>query len=307
MHRCTMHALTTHPQHSVTCTLTTVFSACSIVGLTAVSAWFASERWAFSRHHGTKWLADILSETKVRVKSTRGIKWLIYEPRALAWSASRWVRTQFRELREAVSELSSRTLSRLSTPSNEKLPDPERAVTPNPISMTPEPNSPTVQRRAASDAGPLLPIAEHASPTVTSFDGGDGDGTASIMSESTSPLQDSGKGRFAHAVRAVMKMRAASSVFPISGKNPRRQRTMSSDGQGREAEPVGVLKNSRVGTLMPKLKSLHPTQSFEAHSALVRHLQFSPNGKFLATSRWVLWHPCGSTLLRCLSVGIARR
>ncbi|RPD69485.1 WD40 repeat-like protein [Lentinus tigrinus ALCF2SS1-7] len=274
-------------QHSVTCTLTTVFSACSIVGLTAVSAWFASERWAFSRHHGTKWLADVLSETKVRVKSTRSAKWLIYEPRAWAWSATRWIRAQFRLFHEAISELSSRTLSHLNTFSEEKLPDPERAITPVPASMSPEPMSPTIPRRTGSDAGPLLPIAEHGSPTVTSFDGGDGDGTASIMSQSTSPLQEPGKGRFANAVRAVMKMRAASTVFPISGgRNPRRQRTMSSDGQGRETEPVGLLKNSRVGTLMPKLKSLHPTQSFEAHSALVRHLQFSPNGKFLATSSW---------------------
>ena len=115
--------------------------------------------------------------------------------------------------------------------------------------------------------------------------GGDG---ASIMSDSPGPSTAApGRGRFANAVRAVIKMRTASAAFPVEGRNPRRQRTMSSDGNGngREAEPVGVLKNSRVGTLMPKLRSLQTTQSFEAHSALVRHLQFSPNGKFLATSR----------------------
>lgn len=274
-------------QHNITCTLTTVFSACSIVGLTAVSAWFASERWTFSRHNGTKWLADVLSETKIRVKSTRGVKWLIYEPRAWAWTASRWTRERFRKFSEVVSELSSRTFSRLNSPVDEKLGDPERQVTPVPACASPEPVSP-IMRRGGSDAGPLLPIAELRSPTVTSFDGGEGETVASITSETPGTMTPAGRGRFANAVRAVIKMRHASTAFPVEGRNPRRQRTMSSDGNGIEAvEPMGLLKNSRVGTLMPKLRSLHPTQSFEAHSALVRHLQFSPSGKFLATSRCV--------------------
>ncbi|KAM5543424.1 hypothetical protein V8D89_002675, partial [Ganoderma adspersum] len=278
-------------QHQVTCTLTTVFSACSIVGLTAVSAWFASERWTFSRHNGTKWLADVLSETKVRVKSTRGVKWLIYEPREVARGCSRWTAERMRILGERVSELSARAVSRLSSRSDdEKYGDAERAVTPGTECASPEPISPTTPfRRGGSDVGPLLPIAEVRAPTVTSFDGGEGGDGASVMSDSPGgpPAASAGRGRFANAVRAVIKMRAASAAFPtVEGR--RRQRTMSSDGNGNgwEAEPVGVLKNSRVGTLMPKLRSLQTTQSFEAHSALVRHLQFSPSGKFLATSSW---------------------
>ncbi|KAI0676285.1 WD40 repeat-like protein [Trametes maxima] len=277
-------------QHKVTCTLTTVFSACSIVGLTAVSAWFASERWTFSRHNGTKWLADVLSETKVKVKSTRGMKWLVYEPRALAWTFSRWTQHHFRKLGDAVSELSARTISRLNSDSDEKLTDAERGVTPVspvPACASPEPLTPMspVMRRGGSDTGPLLPIAEVRTNTAASVVGEE-DGTASIMSDHVGPLPGPRQGRFANAVRAVIRMRAASTAFPVQGRNPRRQRTMSSDGNGKETELVGVLKNSRVGTLVPKLRSLHPTQSFEAHLALVRHLQFSPNGKFLATSSW---------------------
>jgi WD40 repeat protein len=37
--------------------------------------------------------------------------------------------------------------------------------------------------------------------------------------------------------------------------------------------------------LRPKLLKLEATGALEAHQALVRHLQFSPDGKFLATSR----------------------
>lgn len=50
-------------------------------------------------------------------------------------------------------------------------------------------------------------------------------------------------------------------------------------------EPVKVVSRSRIALLQPKLKEIEPTQDLAAHSALVRHLQFSPDGKFLATSR----------------------
>ncbi|EEB94997.1 hypothetical protein MPER_06102 [Moniliophthora perniciosa FA553] len=43
---------------------------------------------------------------------------------------------------------------------------------------------------------------------------------------------------------------------------------------------------SRVSALVPKLTCLEATQDLAAHQALVRHLQFSPDGKFLATSSW---------------------
>lgn len=74
----------------------------------------------------------------------------------------------------------------------------------------------------------------------------------------------------------------------------RHQRTMSnsasgSDGYVRRKErrmtshlPV---RSSRVASLVPKLRGMETTQDLAAHSALVRHLQFSPDGKFLATSR----------------------
>ncbi|KAG1736997.1 WD40-repeat-containing domain protein [Suillus lakei] len=39
-------------------------------------------------------------------------------------------------------------------------------------------------------------------------------------------------------------------------------------------------------TLIPKLKTLEPVQDLSTHTALVRHLQFSPSGKYLATSSW---------------------
>ena len=58
-------------QSSLTTTLTTVFTAFSSFGLVAVSAWFAFERWAFSRHRGKKWLMDVLAELKAEFAMSR--------------------------------------------------------------------------------------------------------------------------------------------------------------------------------------------------------------------------------------------
>ncbi|PFH49908.1 hypothetical protein AMATHDRAFT_146529 [Amanita thiersii Skay4041] len=51
-------------QASVTSTITTVTTVLSNVGLTAVSAWFATERYIYVRHRGRKWLGDVLDEAK---------------------------------------------------------------------------------------------------------------------------------------------------------------------------------------------------------------------------------------------------
>lgn len=50
-------------------------------------------------------------------------------------------------------------------------------------------------------------------------------------------------------------------------------------------EPISNVK-SRLSALVPKLAYLETTQDLPAHSALVRHIQFSPDGKYLATSSW---------------------
>ena len=143
----------------------------------------------------------------------------------------------------------------------------------------------------ASDAGTLKPISEGAISAARSADGSDektmeGD-SASVDGQ---PTASNGKKRFANAVRSVMMLRTASAAT-----SPRRQRTTSSDGvrsgsgTPEEATP-GMLRSSRVTSLVPKLRSLETTQDLAGHVALVRHLQFSPDGNFLATARFVGSH-----------------
>ncbi|KAG8689484.1 hypothetical protein FRC11_002371 [Ceratobasidium sp. 423] len=42
----------------------------------------------------------------------------------------------------------------------------------------------------------------------------------------------------------------------------------------------------RIRTYVPMLRTLHPGQLLNEHLGLVKHLQFSPNGQFLATCSW---------------------
>jgi WD repeat-containing protein 26 len=94
-------------------------------------------------------------------------------------------------------------------------------------------------------------------------------------------------GRFASAVRAAMLTLRA----PGSPQTPSRSRTASAGfglggGFGSNQGPLGSLKGSRLAAVGPKLRSLTATHELAAHQALVRHLQFSPDGKWLATSSW---------------------
>ncbi|KZT00504.1 WD40 repeat-like protein [Laetiporus sulphureus 93-53] len=336
-------------QDPVTRTLTSVFSAFSCFGLAAVSTWFISERWIFLRHSGQKWLADVLSETKIQVCSAPGIKWIIYEPRALVWRVRQWCQRRSRIVREKLSRLTSRTARRLkrfstiASSATEKVDGSDLEDQTLPSCNSPDPVSPSRPRMSEAGTGPLLPVASVRSPTIA---------TSTVTFDSRTTLgepaagTDSGpsgsaKARFKNAVHSVIMLRQGTSStsrgLGLPPRVPRRQRTNSTEGNGSKGGtssegPVHLLKASRVAALVPRLRALETTQDLAAHQALVRHLQFSPNGKFLATSSWdrtsvifrvgesfsshrvlaqpsgfvgqVAWSPNGSTLLTKLNRGV---
>jgi hypothetical protein len=110
-------------------------------------------------------------------------------------------------------------------------------------------------------------------------------------------LPSPGKQLWRNAIRSVKMRSAVSSPLGMSvigsPREPRRQRTTSSTLVSTPAErkrttmeePFKGLLRSRVASLIPRLKDMETTQDVAAHQALVKHLQFSPDGKFLATSR----------------------
>ncbi|CAL1699128.1 unnamed protein product [Somion occarium] len=286
-------------QHQITSTVTTVFSACSCFGLAAVSTWFASERWIFNRHKGKKWLADALSDTKVKLYSIPGIAWFFTQPKAAVNKLVYWGHRQSQDASDFFSDIGKKTMviirsvkSNLSDASDSQRSD---TGSPVPQCFSPEPLSPATAR--TGDA--LLPISEVDSITQSpSVDGLDEKTVASDSGSTAGPSSQpslAARRRWANAVKSVSVMLRSTSAAtgPFNGpSSPRRQRTMSSDGTRitTNGKPLvtlpGMIKLSRVAALVPKLKSLETTQDLAAHQALVRHLQFSPNGKFLATSSW---------------------
>lgn len=83
---------------------------------------------------------------------------------------------------------------------------------------------------------------------------------------------------------------------PITPRAPRRQSTsvttpergISRDGSERYAP-----RPSRLANIIPALKKLNASQYLTEHQGLVRHLQFSPDGKYMATCSWdkraIIW------------------
>ncbi|KAI0783765.1 WD40 repeat-like protein [Abortiporus biennis] len=359
-------------QSRVVSTITTVFSACSCFGLAAVSTWFASERIIFNRHKGKKWLADVLSETKVKIYGIPGIAWFFTQPRAAIRKVVFWGRRKTEDVGEWVTEKAKdvevvvykvrRQMTSVGVGAEENGVDEndnvEAGLRSPELCASPEPLSPTLAERLAglghghrpSDAGTLLPISEVASFTrrgsvdydnyekaATSSDVASIRPSSAAAQGSASAPPSTAQTRFANAVRSVMMLRSASAsaTTPFGIGSPKRQRTLSSErtnGLNRNVEPIGLMSRSRVAALVPKLRAMVPAQDLAAHTALVRHLQFSPNGKFLATSSWdrtsvvfrvgdpftshrilahpsgfvgqVAWSPNGTTLLTKLNRGV---
>ncbi|KAF8190525.1 hypothetical protein BJ912DRAFT_965422 [Pholiota molesta] len=300
-------AYASHQAH-VTSTVTTVLTAFTSFGLAAVSAWFASERWAFSRHKGQKWLSDILSEANDRFLMLPGV--------TRTKRPFQVLHIQLRKLRKVILRAYRRftgyakkvkcwphpsdieddlEASRLPTtvpgsPYNE---EPKDGMSPR--KRRPSDATSTAITSELSLGFPSLSLAP--TPVNSPVDAETAFPTPSIAVSPNTP--SIGKQLWKNAVRNV-KMRNAIGTATSAGglatvlnkprTEPMRQRTLSSSiglpDIGRKTGESVPFTRSRVSTLVPKLEELEATQDLAAHTALVRHMQFSPDGRFLATSSW---------------------
>ena len=274
-----------------------------------MSAWFVFERWTFSKHLGKKWLMDVLNEITYELRRVPPFKWMTFSPSKHWKRTKRSARALLLLLSATLSNIGNRFCSRSDAPSVsdddvekgreiaspiETVADPQAnaiaSAASNKASSSAERlssillnNAKAVESTPASPTSPGLP----SSVSAVSLSIAPSDTAAST--ESTGQTTLTGKRRFASVVRGVMTANRVMGVHsPISPLNgfPMTQRTKSSGGK--EHEELVVAPNarvSRVASLIPALKSLQPTQLFQPHTALVRHLQFSPNGEFLATCR----------------------
>ncbi|PFH48709.1 hypothetical protein AMATHDRAFT_196130 [Amanita thiersii Skay4041] len=316
-------------QHHVTSTITTVFTAITSFGLVAVSAWFACERWAFQRHHGKKWLSDILTEIKSTLLRITPIRQLVS---GLDYIRHKWTvfRQYLRRRKQNASAIlplhagdtNSTTDTNISPPGS-----PQRTFTDLLFrTQTMETmNQHTVhfpRTMSMPDLGG--PPSESETPTTP---------------RSSTPAKQLWEKALSNVLTRPTLAQIGLAAVSASSRDPSRQRTASSNvtnhGEHRRAsaeESVQAVFKSRISGLIPKLRVLETTQDMTAHHALVRHLQFSPDGRYLATSSWdrtsiifrvgepftfhrvlahsqgfvgqVAWSPTGNLLLTRLSRGI---
>ena len=275
----------TNQQSRVTSTITTVLTAFTSFGLIAVSAWFACERWIYTHHQGQKWLGDVLGDFNARV---RRLKVMVHASAAFEWSGKR-----LKNAGNSLKRVPSQTASFLSVNGGKHDEDDGAGGGGGlPFTQSPEPMSPMKHRTSDAAQSTYGPASAYGvdvkTPPTSPISDLQAEAQQEPVSESTAPR----RGRFATAVRSVITLQ----VSPLAAfsRRPQRQQTASStvtvvqsDTSGRRMTMDGVpaLRSSRVANLMPKLRTLVATQDLAAHQGLVRHLQFSPNGKFLATSR----------------------
>ncbi|KAH9963011.1 WD40-repeat-containing domain protein [Russula dissimulans] len=244
-------------QHPSVSTITTVFTAFSSFGLIAVSTWFIFERWVFLRHRGSKWLRDSLDDCWVGVADVVSRRRLLSAMHRAsgAWARAKAFLVRFIRLRPTTEIISpSDSWSSLTHAPSSTMRTSAYNASGSLRTRSPSPMTP-------ANTDPLHPC--HQFPEEV---------TSGVVPR---PVAGSARrARFVQAIRSV--------IIAQHGTSP----SIFSPEVVRQEELRGLIRSSRVARLAPRLRDFAPTQEFAAHQALVRHLQFSPNGNYLATSSW---------------------
>ncbi|EIN08602.1 hypothetical protein PUNSTDRAFT_88042 [Punctularia strigosozonata HHB-11173 SS5] len=275
-------------QSHTTSTITTVFTAFSSFGLMAVSTWFASERWAFTRHKGKKWLADVLDDVSDRFAAASGLAYLSEKTPAALRRSTAPMRTIARRLAaggghgRGGSQTSESTLPVVGGTGAGGVGDGDPH---SPRPSDGQRGGDFFGTKASSTEGSVAGLLAHSGALTTSPTT---EKTPASASASKPPVaMPRERGRFAQAVHNMMLMQRTVGIGSLAPDSPARRRTHSGGVlSGSSAGPASAVRSNRLAALTPRLQCLETTQDLAAHSALVRHLMFSPDGKYLATCSW---------------------
>lgn len=282
--------------------MTIVFTCVSSFALLAVALWFASERWVFSKTKGKKWLGDVLQETNQKLRVVTGVEWASKvlsdrTQRTAARIMNRFLRATaslYGMLRRVTSfgktadSLASEILPTSSSP---------RDISPV-LGSVSDGTLPRTPRRTSDHNRPTLAVP----PTTSTIDedtavsSSEADGKDEAEESTSEPIgtQSPARRRFAQVGWQVVKMLR---VLPRGVSNQSITAASPSPSESmmrRDSMDTWTPRPSRLNLLIPRLKQLTPTQYLGGeHQALVKHLQFSPNGNFLATCSWdrttIIW------------------
>ncbi|KAF8835610.1 WD40 repeat-like protein [Paxillus ammoniavirescens] len=253
-------------QGPVTSTIISVLTAVILFGYAVTFIWFGSERWVFIQYSGQKWLQWVVSEVTDRmcnpfVRASRITLHWCHTLLAIARGYSRrlmnWVVTA-----RAPTEL---------LPYYLRPPRSHPPASPQPH-IHPQNTASTITTALRHDTA--LVVSSVTREHLVSSEGRSEEGAESRQSDA--------RQRFINAIRSVIMLQ--STVRPIP---PRPVVDRSELSPGRFPDPgMSALRGVRMTNAIEKLKALITLQEIGAHQALVRHLQFSPDGRYLATSSW---------------------
>ena len=234
----------------------------------AVSAWFAFERWTFTRHRGTKWLMDVLTEVQAEFSKIPPITWISNVPLK-----------HIKQAANATANGVKRASASFSVPlrlvhrtSGEDQASEDDKCTSLPT-VSPILHSPTSPPGPPLQPPPIMPAlveTPEASQSTTSLS--PTDTTVNTDSGLPATVLNPAQMRLATVVRSVMMKRRALqftvAAVPGAGTSPRKQRTLSSHASG--GEQVQAMRTTRVAALIPALRNMEPVhdRNREEHGRL---------------------------------------
>ncbi|KAJ3886681.1 hypothetical protein GG344DRAFT_57010, partial [Lentinula edodes] len=245
-------------QSRVTSIVTTVFTVFTSCSLGAISIWWTSERWSFTHRRGKEWLVNtVLQLFHLSSKRKNLQRRIVTHIKRLGTQLRRVAKSLIGKDTEIRSDVES---------GSPKLK---------------HPNVPTARGTKPLGTFPLsssinLVTMEFTEPVTSREMGGP------LKKSTMDPAVPIGKELWRNALR-IAKMNRAMSDHKSANYQTHRQRTSSSTSLV-DLKLYAIRVQSRLNALVPKLESLTPMQSKVAHRALIWNLQFSPDGKFLATS-----------------------
>lgn len=224
-----------------------------LVGLAALSLWLILERWIFDWHDGHRLLSDVIKD------ASRGL----LRARPIAWSTSTVQRgvALSRRLFEIVVS-ATRSIK------------PSRFVS-------------SLQASASSDTEAQFDMIELTQVTPGMQRRFTADSSASTVD--IPPLELKGVERFKYIVNGIIIANRIRRVDGSVTTQPSPEAFERATRRMTEVSDVApTVPSAMVNALVPRLKNLTVTTNLDAYNALVKDLQFSPDGKFLATARSVI-------------------
>ncbi|CAE6426142.1 unnamed protein product [Rhizoctonia solani] len=300
-----------HQSRAVTA-LVTALTVVTSSGLITVGLWFMSERWIFSRTRGTRWLFDVLSETQTRLHNALGIAWFFRQlPGDIRPRLIRWTRLQLHNIKTVFQSIYIHytCCSPAEFDEENQVYSSDLTAAPPSSGLPPHPpgSGSDIAVKSLVDAGHSTSMSlqlkgKQPLPASTSMAGMPSSSGGHPLESPLNPppvtlspiiaeseQERPGTKRFNNLVKRVIAVNKSapgrtSALEPATGRQ---------QGSSEGYIPSSYALKARIRQLKFGLENLRITQVITEHMALVKHMEFSPNGDFLASCSWdrttIIW------------------